>query len=120
MNNPINILTEILLEKYGEKIIKGVLTGEYIITDKPPTIRSKRYSRQLQEEKDLFCECKDGKHEWCASPAAVIQAIEDAREIMNYSNWAADKFDRAIELIFRHCEDNEIPLQHKREVEADS
>ena len=111
------LVLEVLFKRFGEKQIKGLLTGDSIITNKPTVAREDFYSRHLQETKNLFCECKDGKHEWCTSPGSLIQALEDAREVMNYSNWFGDKADRAIELIFRHCEENKIPLWHDREPE---
>lgn len=60
----------------------------------------------------IFCECTDGRHEWCVSPGAVIEALHDAREEMSYSNWACDKFDRAEKLIRKYASENGLAMEY--------
>jgi hypothetical protein len=58
----------------------------------------------------IFCECDDGKHKWCTSPGAVIEALTDACNEMSYSNWACDKFHRAQVVIRKYAKKNNIPM----------
>lgn len=62
----------------------------------------------------IFCECSDDKHEWCVDPDQVITALHDACEVMNYSNWANDKFDIAEKVIRKYCKEHKIPMKFKR------
>lgn len=66
------------------------------------------------DKKNLFCNCDGDTHnqsEFCADPDMIITALEDAKDVMNYSNWANDKFDRAINIITQYCKDNSIPMR---------
>ncbi|MCP4976593.1 MAG: hypothetical protein GY931_10565 [Maribacter sp.] len=67
----------------------------------------------------VFCECFDDKHEWCTDPDMVIRALDDAREALNYSNWACGKFDIAEIVIRKYCKEHKIPLRFQRQVEEE-
>jgi len=61
-----------------------------------------------------FCNCPGSLHnqdKFCSDPDMVIEGLNDARETMNYSNWHADKFDRAIEVIKLYCKEHKIPMR---------
>lgn len=60
----------------------------------------------------IFCECSDGRHMWCASPGAMIKALEDASNELSYSNWACDKFDRLEKLVRQYAKANNIPMEY--------
>lgn len=69
-----------------------------------------------QDKHKIFCDCEDKeRHDQlcllCSDPDMVIQGLKDAKEAMNYSNWANDKLDRAIECVKQYCKDNEIPMR---------
>jgi len=104
------MVAEILVEKFGEEKIKGLLTDKYCISTPSPINRNTTYTRHLKDT-DLFCSCKDNKHEWCTEPESLLVALDDACHEMSYSNWANDKFDRAAELIIRYCEEKSIPMK---------
>lgn len=81
-----------------------------------------RYSiEELCKEKsnalDIFCECKDGNHEWCTDPDIVIDALNDAKEEFNCSNFHNDKFDKAIEAVKLLCREHKIPFRFPRKEE---
>ena len=67
------------------------------------------------DEFSLFCTCKSSHHLEnnldCSDPDMIIQAINDAIEEMNYSNWHADKFYRAINVIKKYCKEKGIPMR---------
>lgn len=66
------------------------------------------------DEKKLFCNCDGDTHDqskFCADPDMIIIALNDAKEEMSYSNWAVDKFERAIKIITQYCKDNKIPTR---------
>ena len=66
-----------------------------------------------EDKKKLFCKCPDDhdNKNWCADADMIILGLNDAREEMNYSNWHADKFDRAIEIVKAYCEEHNIPMR---------
>lgn len=67
-----------------------------------------------KEPLKLFCECKDGKHDWCRDPKQVIDSIKTAKDVLSYSNYDNANFDIAIAVIKRFCKDNSIPTKFKR------
>lgn len=69
----------------------------------------------IQDKVKIFCKCESEKHNneslQCSDAEMIIVGLNDAREEMNYSNWHADKFDRAIEVIKAYCAEHEIPMR---------
>lgn len=61
--------------------------------------------------KDVFLDFVDqnGKR-WERTPRSIIDAIHDAGEEMNYSNYHNGQFARAEEIIRRYCAEHKIPL----------
>lgn len=43
-------------------------------------------------------------------PRIFMEALDDAAQEMNYSNFHTDKFERIQEIIRRYCEEHKIPL----------
>lgn len=66
--------------------------------------------------KDLFLDFVDsnGKR-WERTPMQIIEALHDACEEMNYSNYHNGLFAKAEEIIRRYCEEHKIKLGPTRE-----
>lgn len=62
---------------------------------------------EISRRKNVF---QDYGREFYA-PQTVIDALNDAIEQMNYSNFHCDKFERAIVIVRRYCKDRGIPLK---------
>ena len=109
------VLADLLLEKIRRrKKILGLLTDKYSLTTSPP--KQFVFSRKLKDE-ELFCNCKDGKHEWCIEPNSILAALNDAANNMSYSNWLTGRLARAAEVVVRYCEEKNIPLQFPYRIE---
>lgn len=107
------IVTKLLLLRYGKDKIEGLLTGEWYI-EKQRKLHTK-YTRHLKDQKCVFCDCDDhydlkAHTDKCIRPELLIDALDDACDAMSYSNWATDKFYRAAEIVFRYCEEHNIPM----------
>ena len=44
----------------------------------------------------------------CADADMIVEALNDAKNEMSYSNWHNDKFDRLIKLVKKYCKENKI------------
>ncbi len=117
----LNIITRLLMAKFGQDKIEGLLLGTWDIEKSRPN-KQRAYSRDKKNKACVFSGSGEdhvlgAPHgEWCVSPNSVIDALENAREEMNYSNWAAYRFDIAAEIIFRYCEQHGIPMEfHRKE-----
>lgn len=51
-----------------------------------------------------------GGHDFFYTPRHLLEALDDAANEMNYSNYHTDKFERIQEIIRRYCEEHKIPL----------
>ena len=63
---------------------------------------------------DIFCECgcKEKHADWCfAEPKIIIKSLNDAKDVMSYSNFHNDKFDRAIKVIELFCKEHNISIE---------
>jgi hypothetical protein len=111
MNNN-DLLLKALLKKLGEDNIVGLLADTMQVVEKKEKPKHTAYVREMgnPEYKTPFTEC-DG-HE--IDPNLVIDALNDAANQMDYSNWHTDKFDRAAEAVIRYCEDHSIPIVFSR------
>lgn len=69
----------------------------------------------------LFNFTTEGGHDFFYTPRHILEALDDAADEMNYSNYHTDKFGRAQEIIRRYCEEHKIPLgmSKKQYVERD-
>jgi hypothetical protein len=110
-NKAIQLITELLIEKFGVEKLKRLLTGKMQIDIKPIALeqRRKAYVWDLKSNKTPFTE-QDG-HEIDAD--LLLIALEDAANILSHSNWHGDKFDRCSEVIIRYCSEHNIPLEFK-------
>ena len=74
----------------------------------------KEFEKSMTPAREIFCECKDGNHEWCVDPDLVLVAMEDVRQHFTASNWHNDKFDRAVKAIKTLCVEHGIPMRFIR------
>lgn len=108
------IVTQLLIAKFGEETIQGLLSDDFCIEPNRKKGETKAYTRNYKGI-NIFSDGKlDGK-EVFIEPDSLLMALDDAREVMNYSNWAADKLDRAGEIIIRYCIEHNIPISFRED-----
>lgn len=44
------------------------------------------------------------------TPEHLIDSLRSAKEVINYSNYDCDNFNRLKEILLRYCEEHKIPL----------
>ncbi len=105
------LIAELLIKKFGSDKITGLLTDEYIIEKKrDDNTLGGTYTRRLKEGSPLTDYFPgEGMHQ--LPPAILLEALDDAGETMNYSNWHNDKFERIAEIVIRYCEMKKIPIE---------
>ena len=111
-NDSLFIIADLLILKYGRVKIIGLLTDKFYIEKTREEERRRPYIRRLKNEANIF---RDFDHD--IGPDLLLEALEDAAESFNYSNWHGDKFDRAEEIIIRYCEEKGIPLTREIKIE---
>lgn len=113
------LISELLIKKFGQDKIAGLLTAEYSIEkNRGDSPLGGSYTRRMKNSDplvDYFCNPKLQK----LPPRLLLEALDDAAEEMNFSNWHADKFERIAEIIIRYCEMKEIPIDITIKVEND-
>lgn len=105
------LIANTLIKKYGKEKIEKLLSDELTIDINVARLREGRqaYIRDLKHNKTPFTDF-DGRE---INVDLLLIALEDAGNIMSYSNWANDKFDRAAECVIRYCEEHNIPITYK-------
>lgn len=105
------LIAETLIKKFGKDKIVKLLTDELCIDVNQEKLKKNRkaYVRDLKKLPTPFTD-HDG-HELDAD--LILIALEEAANEMNYSNWHGDKLDRASEVVFRYCEEHNIPITFK-------
>lgn len=120
MSDSMEIVTRLLLEKFGKEKIEGLLTGDWEVDKAKKKGERPAYIRDM-EFACLFCDGEPHnttvpcKEDYKIGAELLITAISDAREEMSYSNWHADKFDRIVEIIIRYCKEHDVPINFLRE-----
>jgi len=119
--------TEILAWRYAKnsEVIAWVkLPGIFDDIPNPVALIVEEYDKQQNSQikpdsakpfthiYDYYDEEKEGETD---SPRSVIEAIEDAANEMNYSNYHNSKFDTAIRIIKKYCVDNKIPPNYTKD-----
>ncbi len=106
------LIAKLMLKKFGEDQILRLLSDEMIIDINKTKDKRIVYTREFAnpEHKTPFTDY-DG-HE--LDPDSILEALDDAANNMNYSNWHTDKFGRAAEAVIRYCEDHKIEINFRR------
>lgn len=105
------IITDLLIRKFGEEAIQGLLSDDTCIVPNPSKGQIKPYIRGWAKVKNVLSdEYYEGSPDDVLPASTLLTALEDAGNNMNYSNWHNDKFDRAAEIIIRYCEEHDIPV----------
>lgn len=111
-------ITELLFELIGyQSKLYGLekKVEKYKVLSEAYKFSIEELCKKKSKALNIFCECKDNKHEWCVDPDIVLEALVDAKEEFNASNFHNDKFDRAIKAIKILCKENKIPLRFPRD-----
>lgn len=108
------LVSEMLIKKFGEEKIIGLLTDEYFIEktrgEERPT---GTYTRRLKNGDPLldYDWGTDSKKLRRLPPRLLLEALDDAANEMSYSNWHGDKFERIEEIVIRYCEIKKVPIE---------
>jgi hypothetical protein len=105
----LNILTGLLIVKFGQEKIEKLLTGEMTVELNKDFSNRKSYIRDFKHNKTPFTDY-DGQE---LDADLVLIALDDAANEMSYSNWHTDKFDRAAEAVIRYCEEHDILIKFR-------
>ena len=111
------ILILALVEKYGKDKIVGLLSNKYTLEPIRNEKTRRAYYRYLKNAKTPFYDegmpgaaSEEDKH---MPPDYVLDALEDAANVMSYSNWHGEKFDIAEEVIIRYCQEHNIKIDRE-------
>jgi hypothetical protein len=111
------IVTQLLIMKFGETIIQGLLADDYVIEPNRKKGNVKAYVRDFKSMDNVFDDGELNGERVLIKPDSLLMALDDAREAMNYSNWAADKFDRIGEIVIRYCMEHNIEISFREDEE---
>ena len=117
------ILADLLAEKFGKEVMVQLLLDKMAVVPCDALSKGKFYRRR----KEMGSPFGDpplgpdphGLHGQI-KPHLVLQAIGEAAENMNYSNWIGEKLEIAEEVVFRYCEDHNISIEMVTVVEDET
>ena len=108
------VLAKLLVEKFGVDLIVDLLLDKQSIVP-CSALANGRFYRRRKEMLTPFGDPPirpdpNGLHEQ-VKPHLVLQALGEAAENMSYSNWMGEKLEVAEEVIFRYCEEHDLPIE---------